>query len=344
MLRDVCGLQAQLLSAAALGIRARTTGLRSADVTGALNEERSIVRTWLMRGTLHLIASEDLDLLLGLLGPVFASGNEARHAQLGLDRALKRRGVTAIRRILSTSGPLTRYEIVDRLHRHGINLDRKTQAPIHLIRLAALEGVLCLGPDRENGEPTYVLIDDWLGHPHSLINQSSLGELARRYVTAYGPAGLGDLVAWSGLPVARARSAITMALPRLAEVTVEGRACFVLKERLARIRERPAGTPTVRLVPAFDTYLLGYRSRELAVPAALERRLQSGGGWRHPAVVVDGQAIGAWTLRKNGVRGEVLVEALEPSGRAVREGIQAEVTDVGRFLGLELTVSETPLA
>ena len=341
MLHDVCGLQAQLLTAASLGLRARTTGILSADVTRTLNEERSIVRTWLMRGTLHLVAAEDLGLLLGVLGPLFAADNKARHAQLGLDQEVKRRGVTAIRRILLSAGPLTRSEIVHRLRRHGVNLDRKTQAPIHLIRLAGLEGVLCLGPERENGEATYVLIDDWLERPRSQSSDSALGELARRYFAAYGPAAPEDLLAWSGLPVSQARSAITVAGPSLAEVRVGGRACLMLKQRIKRGNEHPAGSPTVRLLPAFDTYLLGYRSRDLAVPAVLERRLQRGGGWRHPAVVVDGRAIGAWAIRKNGPRGQVVVETVETVSPSIRQGIAAEVSDIGHFFGLELTVSET---
>lgn len=323
------------MSAASLGIRARSIGLRAADVTHALNVERSIVRTWLMRGTLHLVATEDLGLLLGLLGPVFAAGNRARRQQLGLDSDLKRRGVAAIRRILAKTGPLTRYEIVEQLRRHGIELNPKTQAPIHLIGVAALEGVLCLGPERDNGEPTYVLITDWLGQPLRGLTPSALGELARRYFAAYGPATLDDLVVWSGLPVSQARSAITVAAPSLTEVKVGHQTCFVLRERLAG--DRPPSPPTVRLLPAFDTYLLGYRSRELAVPATLERRLQRGGGWRHPAVVVDGRAIGAWSLRKSGMRGEVLVETLAPIGRSTRQGIEAEVADIGRFLGLVLS-------
>jgi winged helix DNA-binding protein len=306
-------------------------------VTHALNQERSIVRTWLMRGTLHLVASEDLDLLLGWLGPVFAAGNRARHAQLGLDQDLKRRGVGAIRRILAREGPLTRYEIVDRLRRHGISLDQRTQAPIHLIQVAALEGVACLGPDRKNGEPTYVLIDDWLGRPLSQPNPSSLGELARRYIAAYGPATLDDLVAWSGLPVSQARLAIASALPALAEVKAGGRSCFVLKARTSGLSRRPPATPTVRLLPAFDTYLLGYRSRDLAVPAPLEPRLQRGGGWLHPAVVMDGRVVGAWSLRKAGGRTQLAIETLAPIKGALREGVVAEVGDIGRFLGLELS-------
>src|ERR1700704_5399445 len=146
ILRQVFALQAQVLSAAALGMRVRSTGLRSGDVNHALDVERSIVRSWLMRGTLHVVAAEDLRWLVELLGPVFVKAGATRHAQLGLDDDLKNRGVAAIRKILTGSGPMTRYELVDRLRGRGIVLDPKTQAVIHLIGLAALQGVLCVGP------------------------------------------------------------------------------------------------------------------------------------------------------------------------------------------------------
>jgi len=144
---------------------------------------------------------------------------------------------------------------------------------------------------------------------------------------------------WSPGPVFRLVKPdppFTIARPALAEVKVEGRSCLVLKERIKSVRERLSAKKTVRLLPAFDTYLLGYRSRELAVPVPLERRLQRGGGWRHPAVVIDGRAIGAWSLRKGGGRGQVLVEAFESVDGAVRAGIEAEVADIGRFLDLQL--------
>src|SRR5438067_12549225 len=135
------------MSAAGLGLRVRSAGLNAGTVRHALVQERSIVRTWLMRGTLHLVAADDLGWLLGLLGPIFAARNQTRLRQLGLDPELKQRGVAALRRILS-NGPLTRYQIVDQLRQAGINLDKKTQAPIHLIQQAAFQGLLCLGPDQ----------------------------------------------------------------------------------------------------------------------------------------------------------------------------------------------------
>jgi hypothetical protein len=99
----------------------------------------------------------------------------------------------------------------------------------------------------------------------------------------------------------------------------------------------------VRLLPAFDTYLLAYRRRDLAVPLPLQRRLQRGGGWIHPAVVVNGRAVAAWSLRQSArQRAQVLVEPSLPLSRAVRVGIDAEVADIGRFVDLRVTLEIAP--
>src|ERR1700687_1127965 len=141
------------------------------------------------------VAAEDVRWLVDLLGPVFSRAATRRHAQLGLDDDLKARGVAAIRRILSDSGPLTRYELVDRLRRRNVTLDAQTQAPIHLIGLAALQGILCLGPDRDDGDPSYVLMDDWVPPGPTRSREAELTELGRRYFAAYGPATGGVLSA-----------------------------------------------------------------------------------------------------------------------------------------------------
>lgn len=333
-------MQAQVLSATALGMRARSAGLSAASVNRALKDERSIVRTWLMRGTLHVVAAEDVRWLVDLLGPVFSRTATRRHAQLGLDDDLKTRGVAAIRRILSDSEPLTRYELVDRLRRWKVTLDPKTQAPIHLIGLAALQGILCLGPDRDDGDATYVLMDDWVPPGPARSRETALTELGRRYFAAYGPATVEDLSAWSGLSMIDARSAVSGARAGLADVMIQGRPGFLLKE-LLKFDAKPRKTD-VRLLPAFDTYLLGYRRRDLAMPIPLQRRLQRGGGWLHPAVVINGRAVAAWGLRKSGGRrGQVTVELFGPMSPAVRAGIEMEVDDIGRFLDLQLMVNFT---
>jgi len=330
ILHQVVGLQSQLLSAAALGLRVRADGLSMRAITTALTVDRSIARTWLMRGTLHLVASDELRWLLSLLGPVFERGSARRQRELGLDETVTARGIDAIRKILGSAGPLTRSQIVERLVRHGIKLDRKTQAPIHLIAAAARRGVCCLGPDTDDGETTYVLLDDWV--PRTTGPMPGLAELARRYFCAFGPATLPDFVAWSGLPATVARACLLEAAGDLRQVSVRGQAAFMATGQAAAIE---AGR-SVRLLPAFDTYLLGYRKRDLAVPASLERRLHRGGGWLHPAVLVDGRAVAAWSLRKTGKRVDVVVDSVGEARPIPQPALEQEVRDIGRFLGLEV--------
>lgn len=313
-----------------LGLRARSVGLHQRDIVQAIDQDRTIVRAWLMRGTLHLVAAADLRWMLQLLGPVFSRGNRSRHAQLGLDDDLKARGVRAIRNILGDAGPLTKAEIVERLQPFGIRLDPRTQAPIHLIAFAAMQGVCCLGPERGKGESTYVLLDDWISLDTS--SHPTPGVLAMRYFQAFGPATVQDFASWSGLPMPAARSAANEVKAQFEHTMVEGQPALVPRGRLARWRHEPARR-SVRLLPAFDTYLLGYRSRDLAVEPALQRRLQRGGGWPHPAIVVDGRVVAAWSLSRTVRRSSIRVEGHHPSLTRIGPQLQQEAADVGAFLG-----------
>lgn len=330
--RALLAAQAQAPAATALGLRARTAGLRAGDVRRAVDERRELVRTWLMRGTLHLVAAEDLPWLVDLLGPLFA-GITRRDRQLGLDEGVVERGTAALRDILAASGPLTGQELVRRLAARGLALDARSQAPIHLVRHAALRGVLCLGPERSAGRPTYVLVEDWIGRPRAFAAERAAAELARRYLAAFGPATDNDLAAWSGMPLAMVRSALGAIAGEVVEVEVRGRRAWMP----AGARAAPAaGRPSVRLLPAFDDYLLGYRSRDLGVPRELQSRLQRGGGWVHPAVLVDGLAVAAWSARTSARRTVVTVEATARAlGDETVAGVEAEVRDIARFTGTE---------
>ena len=158
ILRVVCGVQAQEAHSAALALRARGQGLTLPDVESAQAEGR-IVRTWLMRGTLHLVAAADLGWLLPLFGPTFIRKSRHRYAQLGLDEETCRRAVGLIEEVLLAKGPLTRSEIASHLSTKGVSSEG--QAAYHLVRRAALEGRVCYGPDRE-GKHTFVALDGWI--------------------------------------------------------------------------------------------------------------------------------------------------------------------------------------
>jgi hypothetical protein len=329
---DLCGVQAQDTTSAALAVRARCAGLVAADVERARVEERSVVRTWLMRGTLHLVAAENLGWLLALLAPIFIRSSRGRRAGLGLDEETGVRGVRALGKMLAGQGPLTRAKIRQGLASQGI--PSAGQATIHLIRLAALEGLLCYGPDRA-GQETFVLLADWVGHGAAMPPEQAPAELARRYLAAYGPATPEDFAAWSGLALGAARGAWQQLTHQLLEVKVGGAPAWMLQSRATWLDQAWIGRPVVNLLPGFDTYWLGYRSRDLALDPIYARRVFPGGGMLRSALLVDGRAAGTWKIKRHRNHSEVIVEPFEELTPDIQRGLEREVEDLAHFLGSE---------
>lgn len=277
LVREIVGVQAQEPLAGAWSIGVRCSGVDAADVARALFEERSIVRIWAMRGTLHYVAAEDAAWLTELLAPVALPGVERRLTQLGVPEKDRPRAIEAICAALGEHGPLTRVELMG--HVAAVGVETAGQAGAHLPGLAALHGLVCFGEPR-GGKPTYALRADWLAQRPLRLHESrsdALLELASRYLRAYGPAEPEDFAAWSGLPLRDARAA----WPAEADES----------------DANEPDPPDVRLLPAFDTYLLGYRSRDFIVPPEHARRVAPGGGIIRPVVVANGRAVGTWRRR-----------------------------------------------
>jgi hypothetical protein len=339
LLAQICGLQAQEQSSAALGLRARSRGLTAAAVERS-RDERSVVATWCMRGTLHLLAADDAGWLVGLLGPVFLPAARGRLAQLGLGADRADIAVRRVRDALARRGPLTRREIGELLARGRPRIDPKSQLVYHVVRRAALEGVLCGGPSRD-GEQTYVLRADWIGSSAPRDVEVALAELARRYVAAFGPATPDDLAAWAGLPAGRAKTAWKLAADRLREVRAAGDRPAWVAQGSRKPRTRRAH-PVVRLLPAYDNYLLGYRGRGLAVPSPWRHRVHPGGGLLRPTVVVDGRVIGVWRPESDSHGLAVATALFEQVDSALLRDLESEAKDVGRFLGARASLTLEP--
>jgi hypothetical protein len=342
--RRAAGLQAQNTAACRLSVWTRSEGLHLDDVTRACNTDRTVVRSWLMRGTLHMVPAEDLRWLTALLGPATISRDRRRRHELGLDDGTCARALPAIRASLGTRGPLTRAELVGELRARGVEVDPSGQAPAHLMLYASASGLTCRGPDREDGEPCYVLVDEWVGdqvgaRPAAAGDPeagSALAELARRYLTAFGPATVADLASWAGIALGRARAAVGEVAGEFGEVALAGEPAWLAGPVPAEAEAEGEGDaeaePAVRLLPAFDTYLLGYRSRDLALDPAFARRINAGGGIIHPSVLVGGRVAGTWRLRPAGGRAVVAVEPFSALDGDLRAALEREVADLGRFL------------
>ncbi|MDQ4058360.1 MAG: winged helix DNA-binding domain-containing protein [Actinomycetota bacterium] len=339
--RHMGALQAQSTPASRLSLRPRTSGLDVGDVTRACNEERSIVRTWTLRGTLHMVAASDVGWMVALLGPGFAERGRRRRHQLGLDDQVCARALETLMDVMGGRGPLTRGELMRELMKTGVPIDPTGQAPAHLVALAAMRGLICLGPELADDEPTYVLLDEWLDPGPSLEPEEALAELTRRYLRGHGPAGAPDLAAWAGIALGRAHRGLDLVAEELEQVKVAKEPAWIMPSEPAE--PEPAG-PAVRLLAAFDAYVLGYRDRALLLAPEFAHRIQAGGGWIHPAMVVDGRIAGTWKLQRRRTRATVLVEPFEPLRRALLADLEVEVADVGRFLGTEVALEVAPIS
>jgi hypothetical protein len=320
-------IQAQDPRGARLAIRARSSGVRAADIDHELTGRRSLLITWLNRGTLHLIRSEDYPLLQALTTPPLQTAVARRLGQEGIDPDTADRGVAVIDRAVADEGPLGREALRERLERAGV--PTAGQALVHLLVRASIEGRIVRGP-LAGREHAYARVRDWLpdvGAPPA--RDAALSELARRYLAGHGPATAHDLARWAGLPLRDARAGLRALGDRLHE-SGEG-----LVE-LAGGREEPAvelaggreePLPPPRLLGAFEPVLMGWRSRADILGAA-EPHVVSGGVFRSFALI-DGRAAAVW--RFAGRRIEI-----QPFGELTADqtaALEHDAGDVQRFLG-----------
>ncbi|MET0304656.1 MAG: winged helix DNA-binding domain-containing protein [Solirubrobacterales bacterium] len=296
-----------------LAVRARTDGLTAADVERAL-ADRELLVTWLNRGTLHLVRSEDYPLLQALTTPPLLTSSTRRLRQEGVSEVQAERALRTIEKALAEEGALTRAQVRERLDSAGLRTEG--QALLHLLFLAAVRGIVVRGP-MIGKQHAYVLVHDWLGEPRPVDREKALAELARRYLVGHQPAGDRDLARWAGLPLRDARAGLAAIASELEQ---DG--------DLVRLAKRPAPEeiPPPRLLGAFDPVLLGWTSREdiLGPHTSLVTR----NGIFHPFAMVKGRAVAKWGL----AGGKLTMEPLQPLPARAVKALDADAAAVTRFL------------
>jgi hypothetical protein len=297
-----------------LAVRARTEGLTAADVERALAEGELVV-TWLNRGTLHLVRSEDYPLLQALTTPPLFTSSARRLRQEGVSEAGAKQATETIARALGEEGPLTRVQLRERVDAAGVRTDG--QAMIHLLFLAAVRGVAVRGP-MVGKQQAYVLVRDWLGEPPAIDRDMALAELARRYLVGHQPATDRDLAKWAGLPLRDARAGLSA----IAGEIEQGEDGLL---RLAK-RAQPARLPPPRLLGAFDPVLLGWTSREDILGP--HTQLVTRNGIFHPFAMAEGKAVAKWGL----AGGKLTLKSLQRLPVKVAKALEADAGAVTRFL------------
>lgn len=303
-----------------LSIRARTAGVDAADVDAALTDRRSLVVSWLNRGTLQLVRAEDYWWLHDLTTPQQMLANRRRLVQEGVDAAAAERAMAVIGE-QTRRGPRSRGELRSALDAAGV--PTAGQAFYHLLLAASLRGLVMQGPVR-GSELCFAAPGDWLGSPPPhLPPAEALARLARRYLAGHGPADAGDLAAWAGIRLTDARAGLL----GLADELVGGPDGLV---DLA-VRSAADALPAPKLLGPFDPLLHGWVSRGFLLGP--HQRTVTRGGMFSPFALVDGRAVATWGL----AGGRVTIRPLEPMPKAVAQQLSEEAAHVQRYLGVPIT-------
>ena len=347
---DACGVQAQVMAAAQLALRVRVRGLVLEDVERALWQDRSLARVWCMRGTVHLVPSDELAIFvrgsstrqLGRVAAWMARSN----APPGSDQPLVEAACAAMDR------PRSRSEIAEHIRDSlGVPIERRGSrgwgSPADasgfrvgrlvftipdLAFMASYRALACFGPDSGQGS-TFVRPDAWLPSFRDVPVEDAEDALLRRYLRAFGPATAHDFAAWSVLTLGRAREVWDRAASELIPVTLEGRTSWILRKDLTSLKRARLGGPTVRLLPYFDSFLMGHRGRDHLVDAAHYKRIYRPAGWVYPAVLRDGRIAGEWAYERANHHLRVVVRPYVALDEGTKDLVRKEADDVARFLG-----------
>jgi hypothetical protein len=334
------GLHAQVMSSAELTAWARVDDLAPEDVGEALWADRTLVKLWAMRGTLHLLPARELGTWLGALGTYdhFLRGSWLR--AFGTTREELEGLIDAIEQALDGE-LLTRQALGTEVERiaGGDGLAEKVQGSWGpFLKPASFRGKLCFGPS-EGQRVRFTAPESWLGDGFRVAaGEEALREVTRRYLGAFAPAAREDLARWWGVGAAQGGRMLAALGDEVVPVDVEGTAGWMLREHAAEAAAAERAR-AARLLPGFDMWVIGAaRDAAALLDPAQKQRVYRNQGWISPVLVVDGRMEGVWRHERKGGR---LVVEIEPFGKVpkwARAQADAEAERLAAFLGGELSV------
>ncbi len=345
VVRSLVGVQAQVLSSAELALGTRVAGLTRAAIADALWRERSLVKTWAMRGTLHLVAAHELPELVAALG------TRTNHLK---PIALRYFGATAEQHqhLLDAIGSTLTAEPMTRAALAGAVADRLGDPEVAtkvsgswgtFFKPAAGRGLLCFGPD-EGRNVTFVRPSAWLGREMPEPSQGAVAAVIDRHLAAFPGSSRPELARWWGVSAGDLRPALDILADRFTTVSVEGTKALV---RRADLEELAAVEPAtgLRLLGGFDPYTLSLeKAAEPLVPRARRSLVSREAGWISAVLLDGGRVAGTWTHE---IRPKAIAIRVTPWRRlsnAEARTVEAEAAAIGGFLApglpVQLTVGE----
>lgn len=318
-----CGIQAQVMSAAHLALRTRHRTVTMSAIERALWQDRDLVKVWSMRGTLHFLSARELPLYVAALKPYRLRQERRWMIQQGVEERAIDAMADAILAALD-DGPLTRRQLtaalLPRLQEQAPQIQRLIEHGWGgLGKYACLRGEVCLGPN-QGQEATFVRRDQHLATWEDIPHDAAALALLRRYLQAYGPATLQDFAFWAGMSVKDARQVWLRLEGDVRTVEVEGSAAGIFERDLPELMNSALTQEEVHLLPNFDVFLLGHRSKAHLVDDARYKRIFRAAGWISPVLVIDGRVAGVWSYKK---KGEVMRFQVESFAKLTRRQSKA---------------------
>jgi hypothetical protein len=290
--------------------------------------EKTIVRTWPMRGTLHFVAPEDAKWMLQLLTPRVISKAASVYRNSGLDKKIFDKSRKIFIKALQGGKQLLRSEIYQALEDAKINTSNTRG--LHILGILAQEGLICFGA-RVGKQPSFVLLDEWITNHRSLKGDEAIAELTERYFTSHGPATIPDFCWWSGLTQSEAKRGLEIVKQNFVEEKINGQNFWMKTTTPIKIK-----TSGIYLLPPFDEYLVAYKDRSAALESLHSREVFTVNGIFSPVVIINGKiaAIWKWAITKK----EVLIElqAFQKLTLAQKDGIRKAAKKYSKFIGMEM--------
>ena len=320
-------IQAQDYLGALWAVGCRLKGMKQANIEKAITD-KTIIRTWPMRGTLHFVPPEDAKWMLQLLTPRVIARAASEYRKSGLDKKVFTKSKDVFLKALEGGKILSRKEMYEALEKAKI--DTAGTRGLHILGVLAQEGLICFGP-RVGKQQGFVLLEEWIPNSKTVNGDEALTELSLRYFTGHGPATMQDFAWWSGLTITEAKKAIGLVKKILVEVKLNGQSYWMKEGPLTRTR-----ASGIYLLPAFDEYLVGYKDRSAALESLHLRKVFTINGIFNPVVIINGKIAAVW--KRNLAKNEVVVqlEAFQSFTLAQKEGIRKAAKKYSTFIGLDL--------
>jgi hypothetical protein len=308
-------------------------------------ETREVVRTWPMRGTLHLVPARDARWMVQLMAGRSLTAAASRHRQLGIEPHDLDVAVDVLGSALAGGRRLSRAQCVAELAKAGLPVEG--QGGYHLLGAACRRGVTCMVPE-EDRQQMFMLLDDWAPDQAAPDRDQALGSMVVRYLRSHGPATRKDFAGWTGMTLTDTDRAIAVAADQVSAVEVDGQPMLAHGPSLDAVIGQGAtddagagrrGRTTRRMLalPGFDEFLLGFKDRELVLrPEDFPAVVPGGNGMFLSTVVRAGQVVGTWRRIVTRGRLTVTVVALTRLGTADRTALERALRGYAHYQDLPL--------